>query len=82
MCKHCERIKVDVESIPLIHAFFEDLAKKCNRRAKEDGNELVQPITADDIDITVSINAVVWKPSYIPSDLRGRIIKMLNEFQE
>lgn len=81
MCKHCERLKEDINSKDLIHAFFKDLAEKCNRHAKEDRQELVRPITPNDIEITVNINCVVWKTSYVPSDIRCKVLKMLTDFQ-
>jgi len=83
MCKHCERIKEDLSSKPIIHAFFEDLASKCNRKAIERKLELIRPIIADDIDITVNIKTEVYKhnPLY-NSEIVMRLMKTLSEMDK
>lgn len=80
MCRHCERIKEDVESKPVVHAFMEHLAKNCNRAVRERGTPLAHEITADDIDITVHVNAVV-KP-LVPMENITVMAKMLREMYE
>lgn len=49
MCKHCEKIKEDVESRPIVHAFMADLAAKMTRNYA--GSGVV--ISADDLDIKI-----------------------------
>lgn len=74
MCKHCERIKEDVESIPLIHAFFEDLTKKVNRTLKEEGKNFT--VTANDLDIDVKVD---YRPyCTITDDIRKRIFELIH----
>lgn len=48
MCRHCDRIKDDVESKPIVHAFAADAALKMTRLH---GIELA----ADDIDILLEV---------------------------
>lgn len=55
MCKHCERLVEDVEYKKLIHDFMAATAMKINQRKIPHLN--LEPITADDLEIEVQVNA-------------------------
>jgi len=59
---HCERLVEDVEDKPVVHAFMEALAKKLNRKMVEEDQRLQRPITADDIELSVTVNIILPRP--------------------
>ena len=48
MCRHCDRIKEDLDSKPIVHAFMADIAAKMSRNTGVD-------LTADDLDLRIEI---------------------------
>jgi hypothetical protein len=55
MCRHCERLIEDVEHKELVHRFMEVTAQKINQRKLYP--QQLKPVTADDLEITVSLIA-------------------------
>ena len=63
MCRHCSRLIEDVKHKELVHNFMEALAEGVNRKLKEDHVLLYAPVAANDLEVSVQVNAIrAWKP--------------------
>ena len=77
MCRHCEKL---IEDKDAVHQFMGLTVKRVNKKITTDGITLAQPVTADDIDIRVEVNARIWQASRMAhTEASGRIQRMLRD---
>jgi hypothetical protein len=77
MCKHCQRLVEDAEDAPVVHVFFELLARKTTRKIRADG--YTNTVTADDLDISVNVTGMTLGPDPLDA-ARIRMLRLIEEF--